>query len=61
MLTNRNTQEAGAPIAFREEGVGMIDTWTGEPLESIWETEETSSCCSTPRSSRTRMVTATAT
>jgi hypothetical protein len=40
-ISNRSTQEAGAPIAFREEGVGKIDTWTGEPWESgIWSQEE---------------------
>lgn len=39
-VSNRSTQEASAPIAFREEGVGTIDTWTGEPWESIWTTEE---------------------
>jgi hypothetical protein len=39
-IANRSTQEAGAPIAFRAEGVGTLDTWTGEPGESIWETEE---------------------
>ncbi len=38
--TNRNTQEAGAPIAFRGEGVGKISTLTGQPLKSIWNTEE---------------------
>ncbi len=39
---NRSTQEAGAPIAFREEGVGTVDTWTGEPWEggTIWTQEE---------------------
>lgn len=35
-ISNRSTQEAGVPIAFREEGVGKIDTWDGEQLESIW-------------------------
>jgi len=39
-IANRSTQEAGAPIAFREEEVGVLDTWTGEPFVSIWETEE---------------------
>lgn len=39
-VANRSTQEAGAPIAFREEGIGMIDTWSREPGESIWEPEE---------------------
>jgi len=38
--TNRSTQEAGAPIAFQEQGVGTINTWAGEPFQSIWETEE---------------------
>jgi hypothetical protein len=38
--TNRNTQEAGAPIAFREQGVGTINMWAGEPWKSIWNTEE---------------------
>jgi hypothetical protein len=40
MVANRNTQEAGAPIAFREEGVGTVGTWSGEPMKSIPETEE---------------------
>lgn len=39
-VANRSTQEAGVPIAFREEGIGMIDTWSREPGESIWEPEE---------------------
>lgn len=38
--TNRSTQEAGAPISFREAGVGTIDIWAGEPWKSIWTTEE---------------------
>lgn len=36
-IENRNTQEAGLPIMFREEGVGTLDTWAGEQFESIWE------------------------
>jgi hypothetical protein len=38
--TNRNTQEAGAPIAFQGEGAGKISTLTGQPLKSIWNMEE---------------------
>lgn len=42
VVENRSVQEAGAPIAFREDGVGTIDTWTGEPWSSsaIWNQEE---------------------
>jgi hypothetical protein len=41
-ISNRSTEEAGAPIALREKGVGTIDTSTGEPWAAgtIWDTEE---------------------
>lgn len=39
-ITNRSTQEAGAPIAFRQDGVGTIRTWAGEPYESASEGRE---------------------
>jgi hypothetical protein len=32
-VANQSAEEAGAPIAFREAGVGMIETWRGEPWE----------------------------
>jgi len=38
-IANRNTQMAGAPIAFREAGIGTISVWSGEPFKSIWSTE----------------------
>lgn len=36
-VENRSTQEAGAPIAFQQDGVGTVDIWAGEQFESIWE------------------------
>jgi hypothetical protein len=36
-ITNHSTQEAGAPIAFRQDGVGTIRNWAGEPYESASE------------------------
>jgi hypothetical protein len=39
-ITNRNTEEAGAPIAFGEAGVGRTEIWDGEPMSSTWDTEE---------------------
>jgi hypothetical protein len=39
-IANRNTQEAGVPIAFRQDGVGTIDHWAGEQYESVWEGPE---------------------
>jgi len=41
-VANRNGQAAGAPIAFREDGVGVVDTYTGEPFapQTIWDQEE---------------------
>jgi hypothetical protein len=39
-VTNQNHEEAGAPIAFAESGVGRTESWDGEPMSSIWDTEE---------------------
>jgi len=39
-ITNRNTEEAGAPIAFGEPGVGRVEIWDGEPMSSTWDMEE---------------------
>jgi hypothetical protein len=39
-IANRSIQEASAPIAFLEEGIGTIHNWRGEPGESLWESEE---------------------
>lgn len=36
-VANRSTQEAGVPIAFRQDGVGTVNLWAGEQFESIWE------------------------
>lgn len=36
-IANRSTQEAGAPIGFRQDGVGTVDIWAGEQYESIKE------------------------
>lgn len=40
IVQNGSTQEAGAPIAFREVGVGAVASWVGEPWDSTWESEE---------------------
>jgi hypothetical protein len=39
-IENGSTQEAGAPIAFRQDGVGTVEIWAGEQYESIWEGHE---------------------
>ncbi|HEX6204907.1 MAG TPA: hypothetical protein VFZ29_03775 [Solirubrobacterales bacterium] len=38
-VENRSIQEAGAPIAFAEPGVGTINFWWGEPESAIWDEE----------------------
>jgi hypothetical protein len=39
-IANRSTREAGAPIAFHQEGVGAVENWAGEPIESPKEDDE---------------------
>lgn len=38
-VENRSVQEAGAPIAFAEPGVGVIHLWWGDPESAIWDEE----------------------
>jgi|SRR6188472_3229649 len=38
-IENRSVQEAGAPIAFTEPGVGTIDRWSGDPESASWDVE----------------------
>jgi len=40
VVANRNTQEAGVPIAFSEKDVGSVDYLLGEPPGAIWDQEE---------------------
>lgn len=38
-IENRGFEEAGAPIAFTDPGVGAIDLWWGDPESGIWDEE----------------------
>jgi hypothetical protein len=39
-ISNRSVEEAGAPIAFGEEGIGVARIWMGDPWRAPWDTEE---------------------
>ena len=38
-IENRSVQEAGAPLAFAESGVGTTDLWWGDPGWAAWDEE----------------------
>ncbi|HEU4502877.1 MAG TPA: hypothetical protein VFR82_14595 [Nitrospira sp.] len=39
-IENRSVEEAGAPIAFAEPGIGRADLWWGDPESAEWDEEE---------------------